>query len=537
MHDRSRVGESLEIGSYRVVRRLALGERSEVLLARVHGPYGFQRTVVLKRLIGSHARDPQWLRRLAAEAIAYARLSHSAIVRLYDFVDLDGTPALVLEYVPGISLETLVQTKRDRGERLGDAEVLYIGARVFAALAAAHGARHPETGEFSPVIHRDVSPGNVLVSTHGEVKLTDFGIARVAGVTDETPSGTLLGTYGYMAPEQINGDSITVRADVYGAALLLWELLAGRHAFERASLPELEILQAMAAPRIPSIDKIRPELPLSIIEALSLALRANADERISARDMLEVLRGHVKSTDARAALADGLARARRPRSTIPDDAPESRAWTAYAASVDPDAMSEGTFATMADLPDTLSDSGARRPMESATTPTTPLAEPELQSLAERDRHSDTPTAIVTHDELPMASVEPRRMGRWVALLGSMGAALVAGFAVVASGAHAGAPAPAASATRTARSFVASPPRDRVTPRGRAEWVEPLPDDTGLLDTPSALWNHRVFVDGQARGAGGDIIRLPCGKHTVRLGSTGRTQTIDVPCGGTVAIDR
>jgi hypothetical protein len=68
-------------------------------------------------------------------------------------------------------------------------------------------------------------------------------------------------------------------------------------------------------------------------------------------------------------------------------------------------------------------------------------------------------------------------------------------------------------------------------------VEPIPDDTGLLDTPSALWNHRVFVDGQARGAGGDIIRLPCGKHSVRLGSTGRVQSIEVPCGGTVAIDR
>ena len=97
----------MDIGPYRIVRRLALGERSEVLLARVFGPHGFQRTVVLKRLIGSHARDPVRLRQLASEAIAYARLSHSAIVRLYDFVELAGTPTLVLEYVPGASLETL----------------------------------------------------------------------------------------------------------------------------------------------------------------------------------------------------------------------------------------------------------------------------------------------------------------------------------------------------------------------------------------------------------------------------------------------
>jgi serine/threonine-protein kinase len=133
----------LEIGPYRIIRRLALGERGEVLLARVYGPHGFQRTVVLKRLIGGHARDPLWLRRLASEAIAYARLSHSAIVRLYDFVEIDGAPTLVLEYVPGVSLETLVQTKRDLGERLGDQEIFYLGARIFAGLAAAHGARHP----------------------------------------------------------------------------------------------------------------------------------------------------------------------------------------------------------------------------------------------------------------------------------------------------------------------------------------------------------------------------------------------------------
>ena len=338
------------IGPYRIVRRLALGERTEVLLARVHGPYGFERTVVLKRLIDGHAREPERLRRLAAEAIAYARLSHSAIVRLYDFIELDETPTLVLEYVPGISLEALLRTKSERGERIGDAEILYVGARVFAGLAAAHGARHPETGEFSPVIHRDVCPGNVLVSSHGEVKLTDFGVARVAGVSEKTPSGTLLGTYGYMAPEQIVGDSVTVRADVYGAALLLWEMLAGRHAFDRDSLPELEILQAMAEPRIPPIERIRPDLPATLCRALGRALRADADERIGARDMLDELRVLVRSAEARATLADDLGRARRRVSTIPD-LPLARTWTEYAAAVDPDATGELSAAVPEDVPE------------------------------------------------------------------------------------------------------------------------------------------------------------------------------------------
>jgi hypothetical protein len=132
----------------------------------------------------------------------------------------------------------------------------------------------------------------------------------------------------------------------------------------------------------------------------------------------------------------------------------------------------------------------------------------------------------------------RRAARWLALFGSMGAVLLAGLAVlVASGARAQSQVAGVPTMRTARNFVPSPPRERAAPRGRAEWVDPAPDNTGLLDTPSALWNHRVFIDGLTRGAGGDVIRVPCGRHSVRLGSSGRVQSVDVPCGGTVVVNR
>jgi serine/threonine-protein kinase len=514
------VHERSDIGCYRVVRRLSHGEHSEVLLARAHGPHGFQRTVVLKRLTGACARDPQWLARLAAEAIAYARLSHSAIVRLYDFVEVEGTPTLVLEYVPGISLETLVQAKRARGERLGDPEVMYIGARVFAALAAAHGARHAETGEFSPVIHRDVSPGNVLVSTHGEVKLGDFGIARVAGVTDDTPSGTLLGTYGYMAPEQIVGDPITVRADVYGAALLMWELFAGKHAFERDSLPELELLQAMAAPHIPPIERLRPDLPSAVCEALGRALRANADERIGARDMLDVLRVHVPSAEARSALADDLARARRPASTIPD-AP--RAWTEYAAAIDPDATSDGGLSPMND-------------------PALVLSTPSASASVSSRHPSDTPTALAVPSTLAAMTIPgpPTRPHRPTMLATTVAAALVlAGIAAVTVTSRGSGSAGSASTTalRSGASLGLSPNATRAATSSRSESDLPIPDDMGVLETPASMVGHRVFVDGVVRGVGGDRIRVRCGGHVVRLGSSGRFQSIDVPCRGIVAVER
>jgi serine/threonine protein kinase len=519
----------VDIGSFRVVRRLALGERSEVLLARAHGPYGFQRTVVLKRLIAHAASEPLRLRGLAAEAIAYARLSHSAIVRLYDFVDLDGTPALVLEYVPGVSLDRLVRAQRERRAPFDADQVLYVGARVFAALAAAHGARHPETGEFSPVIHRDVSPGNVLVSTHGEVKLSDFGVARVAGVTDATPAGTLLGTYGYMAPEQIVGDSITVRADVYGAGLLLWELFAGRHAFERDSLPELEILQAMAKPSIPPIERLRPDLPRAVCEALGRAVRAEPDERISAREMLEVLRPFVRSAEARASLASDVGRARRMEVTLPDlplaqpssHLPLLAPPSGPPRTTDPDATSNQPITLVTDVP---------TPLPSAT-PTQRLAPQRVPIRV------DTPPALILPTVPPDARPDPpSRRGTGAATIALamvvLGAALLSPLLLVARG-----PLAPAAAGRPLHAVAEEPSMDRAQAAERDEASTPIESGTGLLETPAGMANHRVFVDGFVRGTGGDVLPLRCGRHQVQLGSSGRVQWITVPCGGRIRVER
>jgi serine/threonine protein kinase len=508
----------LDIGPYRVVRRLALSERNEVLLARILGPHGFQRTVVLKRLIGAQARDPARLRQIAAEAIAYARLSHSAIVRLYDFVELDGAPTLVLEYVPGFSLEVLLAASRERGVALRDDQVFYVGARVFAALAAAHGARHPETGEFSPVIHRDVSPSNVLVSSHGEVKLADFGVARIGGVSEETPAGTLVGTYGYMAPEQILGDGVTVRADVYAAGLLLWEMLAGRHAFDRASLPELEILQAMAQPCIPPIETIRPDLPRDLCHALGRALRVDPDERIAAGNMLDVVREYVHSAEARAGLADELGRARRHAPTIPD---------AVVASSPPPS------------PVDLS------PDPDATSRHSALPVPELPSQSRPRITSDTPTALaapVLPAPSPREVARPRR-SRWRPALASTLMALLLASPLLAGAVPM--PRTARTPTRSHRAQAATATRpeapaeilaDAPPAGGSASPALPTLDPgSGVLETPESMANHRVFVDGVVRGVGGDQLEVRCGARLVRLGSAGRFQWVQVPCGGRVSV--
>ena len=310
------------IGGYRILRRLATGGTSDVLLARAEGPHGFERTVVLKLLLQQFRRDAPMEKMFAREAAAYARLSHPAIVKLYDFFSAEGQLVMVLEFIDGLPLNRFRAMLRKGGEQLDDRASIFVASRIFAALAAAHGARDPETGEFAPVIHRDVNPSNVLIPWDGHVKLADFGIAKVAGVSSDTQAGFIKGTYGYMAPEQVRGEPVTVRTDVYAASLLLWELLARRKAIQRGALPEMEVLRAMAEPSLPSLDVLRPDLPQRLREAVSRGLESSPDARsVTADEMLIVLRESVTSNEGRNVLAELLGRAKQENDLMRSGAP------------------------------------------------------------------------------------------------------------------------------------------------------------------------------------------------------------------------
>ncbi len=296
------------IGGFRLIKRLATGGTSDVLLARAEGPHGFERTVVLKRLLSEHQSDPDFARMFAREAAAYARLSHPAIVRLFDFFTANGQLVMVLEYVDGVSLAKLMTHAAQTGQKLDDRVCFFIASRIFDALSAAHDARNPETGDPTPVIHRDVNPSNVLIPWDGHAKIADFGIAKITGGDEaETSQGLIKGTYGYMAPEQVRGERVTIRTDVYAASLVLWEMLAGRKAFQADKLPEMELLRAMAEPNLPSLDVMRPEIPETIREAVARGLQANPTKRaITAEEMMSILRAHFDAEDARERLERAL---------------------------------------------------------------------------------------------------------------------------------------------------------------------------------------------------------------------------------------
>jgi serine/threonine protein kinase len=311
--DREPRDDPSQIGGFRVVRRLASGGTSDVYLARSEGPHGFERMVALKVLSPRFRNDPGFERMFAREATAYARLFHPAIVKLYDFFVSEGRLVMVLEYVDGLPLNKLRALLRISGDKLDDRVSLFIASQVFSGLAAAHAATDMETGELLPVVHRDINPANVLLPWDGHAKITDFGIAKVTGIQGESRSEFIKGTYGYMAPEQVRGENVTTRADIYSATLVLWEMLARRKAIQRGALSEVEVLKAMAKPNFPSLSVVRPDLDANLREAVRRGLEPHPEHRsIMAEEMASLLRTMLEDDQARALLVSTLERVRPP---------------------------------------------------------------------------------------------------------------------------------------------------------------------------------------------------------------------------------
>jgi serine/threonine protein kinase len=309
------------IGKYEVIGSLGEGGVCEIFLARKHDPGGREQTVVLKCLHAHRATEAAYVADFAREAQAYARLKHPTIVGMHEFFEDAGRLVLVLEYVDGPSLRTLLAQLQQRGQSLGDAAALYIMVHVFSALAAAHEARNPWTGEPAYVVHRDVKPANVLLGTDGSVKLTDFGLAKLAGVQADTEDRELIkGTVGYMAPEQLLTKKVTVRTDVYSACLLLRELLLGSRVFVRGKESQVDFLRRIAHPALPPIETLRAGVPQAVSEVLRSGLRPDPEQRdTSAAQIRDVLASHVDLAGARGELLVALECARSPRPDAPSN--------------------------------------------------------------------------------------------------------------------------------------------------------------------------------------------------------------------------
>jgi serine/threonine-protein kinase len=497
------------IGAHEVVGVLGRSAANEVLLATTRGPHGFVRPVVVKCVREPAFAEPGASHALAREALAYARLNHSSIVQLYEVIEEDDQVALVLEYVPGASLARVRGLLARYERRLSDASALHVMASVFAGLAAAHEARDPWTGEFVPVVHRDVNPNNVLLSWDGAVKLTDFGIAKVTGVASDTCVGLVKGTYGYMAPEQVLGEAITPRTDVYCACLLLRELLLGRRNFDPRGKHELELMQEMAAPGFEPIERLRAGVPPVIAGALRVGLEPNPDARsVTAADMRDMLSAFVRADDARRALAATLAAIRGEIQVLPFEQSVTTGRPS-APPVEP-----------APPPSAPSLVPSPPPTPEATpTPAGPITVPTPFAVAQ----SIAPVQV-SGDSRPQAD-------GIVLLLTSVVCAAMVALMLLPRRAPPPAQVAVAPSTNVHPPEPTAPSGDPAPPREDA----PAPASSGALITPALEISHRVYVDGRVVGESGQTFPVPCGPRIVRIGSAGRDQHVLVPCGGEIAV--
>ena len=262
------------LGPYRVLNKLGEGGMAEIFLAEREREGGFRRRVALKRIHPRFKRNEVLLERFLTEARTHARLAHANVVKILDF-GVDPEPFLALEFVDGISIGQLMHRMYEMRQRLDPSAAMFIATGAAKALDHAHRLRD-EDGTPLGIVHRDLTPANVLLSADGTPYVTDFGLVQVADNLLETYGAVPVGTFCYMAPEQLEGGHVDARADLFSLGILLWEMLTTRNLLPSNDPKEVRKIYAEREPPPPS--KLNPEVPADL-DALTMQLLAVDPEK------------------------------------------------------------------------------------------------------------------------------------------------------------------------------------------------------------------------------------------------------------------
>jgi serine/threonine-protein kinase len=275
------------LGPYRIERRLAAGGMAEVFVARRLGPHGFEKRLALKRILPQHARDPEFVGMFIDEARLAARLEHPNVVQVFDFGEHGGALFMAMEMVDGTTVGRLLRTVASHRETVPLGPALHVAHEAAAALAYAHTLRD-EQGNPLNLVHRDVSPANLLLNRQGHVKLTDFGIARCRTTVQRTDDGHIRGKLGYMSPEQVVGDPIDSRSDVFTLCVVLAELLIAEPLFGMGA--DLEVLIQIRNVDLTVLRRAGSHLPQDVMRLLEWGLSRDPDRRPTAAALERALR-------------------------------------------------------------------------------------------------------------------------------------------------------------------------------------------------------------------------------------------------------
>ena len=267
---------------YRVRQKIASGGMAEVFRAESAGLEGFKKTVAIKRVLPQLAEKKQFIGMFLDEARVSAHLSHSNCVQVFDVGVGDNTFFIVMEYVDGTDLKSVIEYYRRHQAQIPLEEACLISVRILEGLAYAHELTDA-SGKPLHIVHRDMSPPNVLITRYGEVKIVDFGLAKANSQLEKSEPGIIKGKFGYLSPEVALGQVADPRTDIFAVGIILWEMLAGRRLFFGDT--DLETVRQVQAARIPPLHQYNPEISLELDRVVARALaRDPANRYQSARD-------------------------------------------------------------------------------------------------------------------------------------------------------------------------------------------------------------------------------------------------------------
>lgn len=279
---------------YRPLYKLDAGGMAEVYVAEAESMAGFKKKVAIKRILPGLIKDQRFVRMFLDEARLSLRLNHANIVSVFDIGESESTYFIVMDFVHGTNLKTLLESQAKRGGPMPVPLTVFIINEVLKGLSYAHSLPDSETGRPLGIIHRDISPPNILISWNGEVKLTDFGLAKATTQLESTDPGVVKGKYSYLSPEAARGEEIDHRADLFAAGILAFEMLTGRRLFRGKN--DYQTIALVRACEVPSIRSYNPQVPEELEKILLRSLDKDINARYqSADDFSDALLGFLFS--------------------------------------------------------------------------------------------------------------------------------------------------------------------------------------------------------------------------------------------------
>ncbi len=279
---------------YRITERIAAGGMAEVFRGVAESLQGFRKNVAIKRVLPALTKNKKFVSMFLDEARLSLHLQHANIVQMFDIGHADDTYFIVMEFVEGVDLKAILEWRRRIGKRLTVGQTIYLIMEACKGLAYAHDVTDPETGALLGIVHRDVSPPNVLISRNGEVKMADFGLAKATSQLEITDPGVVKGKMSYLSPEAARGEEVDRRADIFAVGILLYEMLTGKRLFYGET--DYQTVELVRGAKVPPIAPQNPEVEEEIEDICRKALAKRPDDRFqSATDLQDALAHYLFS--------------------------------------------------------------------------------------------------------------------------------------------------------------------------------------------------------------------------------------------------